>query len=61
VGVCVGVLLLHLFLYEICLLWLLQREYAFCCRVYHHMIPEALLLKEKVVLQQLINEGLLDP
>jgi hypothetical protein len=60
VGACVGVLLLHLFLFEFYFFWLLQREYAFSCRVYHHMIPESLLLKEKVIVQQLINEGFLD-
>lgn len=59
IGLVLGTVLLHLVLIEGVVDWLLRREYNFLLKVYRHMIPEGLLTKEKVVLQELINEGLL--
>lgn len=55
----VGTLLLHVLLVECLLEGVLKREIGFIGKVYRHMFPEALLTREKVVVQELINGGLL--
>lgn len=54
-----GTMLLHLVFVEGVVDRLLRREYGFLEKVYRHMIPRGLLTKEKVLLQELINKGLL--
>ena len=54
---CVGIMLVHLIVFECLLFRKLEKEYRFYSKVYDRMIPEPLLKDEKIVLQELINEG----
>ena len=56
-SVSIGVI--HLVLFEWFLFKLLLKEYNFYRRIYNNMIPQSLLENEKIVLQKLINEGLI--
>lgn len=55
----VSIVVIHLVLFEWFLFKLLLKEYNFYRRIYNNMIPQSLLENEKIVLQKLINEGLI--
>ena len=40
---CIGILALHIILFEWLLFSLLEKEYAFYSKIYNNMIPQALL------------------
>lgn len=58
-GICLFLLLFHLVSCECVVLPQLEEEHSLMRRVYCHMVPQEILLREKVIKQKFIINGLL--